>query len=67
MSDSDDIKQSIVESAKAGISRVRVGNQEVEGMTTDEQMKAAQFASNAANQTAFGLRFRKMRGPGCGS
>ena len=67
MSDSDDIKQQIVISAKSGLSRVRIGNQEVQTASLEDQIKAAEYVSQASDQNAFGLRFRKLRGPGCGA
>jgi hypothetical protein len=66
MADSDDIRQSIIDSAKTGIQRVRVGHQDVEMASVDDQLKALTLASDAADDPAFGLRFTKLIPPGCG-
>ena len=62
--DSDAIRQAIISGALQGVQRVRIGNQDVEAVSIDEQLKALSVASNASESPWFGLRITRLVPPG---
>lgn len=68
MADIDDINDSITQSAKDGIQSSSDENGSVVSTPIDQQIKAAQHvaAQAATSREGFGLRFQKMKPPGCG-
>lgn len=62
MPDADEIKDAIVESAKAGVSEVEVDGTRVKAMSIEEQIAAEKHvrSGSAANKAGRGIRFTEM-------
>jgi hypothetical protein len=67
MPDTEDINDTIAQTAADGIKNVSISGQHVESLSIDDQIKAANHvAAQSAARGSFGLRFSKLIPPGCG-